>query len=80
MTEITPGQIKARAMEIGDKPAFPVHPDASKLYTGMTYRQYLIGQYVANPTGSKMNMLEDVQYVPECLAKSELEAENNLEQ
>jgi hypothetical protein len=86
MKEITEQQIRDRANEIGSRPIYPtagIPWNGGKILKvapseGMTYKMYLIGQYVANPTGS--TILEDVQYVLEQLAKAELEAENNLEQ
>ena len=94
MKEITEQQIGQRANEIGSRPAFPHSYDGLYVdemsngtlmkngycsgSTGITYRMWLIGQYVANPTGRKEEILNDVQYVLECLAKAEIEAEQEV--
>jgi len=43
-------------------------------YTGMTYRQYLIGQILSHPDGRT----DRVEYVLRDLAKAELEAEQEV--
>jgi hypothetical protein len=94
MKQITEQQIRQRAKYIGNRPAFPnssrvefkaelkdgklITPPWVEYMKGMTYRMWLIGQYVANPTGRKEEILNDVQYVLEQLAKAELEAEQEV--
>jgi hypothetical protein len=89
MKEITEQQIRQRAREIGNRPAFPCdwqgNPNGfqnsiiSNRMPGMTYYQYLIGQHVANPTGRKEKIFNDVQYILEQLAIAELEAEQEVQ-
>jgi hypothetical protein len=90
MKEITEQQIRQRTMKIGNKPAFPLLFDGRHCdeitdgnlliegynsgSTGMTYRQYLIGQVISHPDGNT----DRVEYVLRDLAKAELEAEQEV--
>jgi len=78
-TEITEQQIRKRANEIGHRSAFPVHPDASKSYVGMTYYQYLIGQTFCSPAQfDAISIVHIIDVILTRLAKAELEAEHEV--
>jgi hypothetical protein len=83
MKQITEQQIRDRANEIGSRPAFPFTWDSrynpnTQTEFGMTYRMWLIGQWIASGTAFIPEVSEYVSEALYYLAKAELEAEHNL--
>jgi len=75
-TEITEQQIVEMAKAIGERPAFPhvITKGWELACSGITYRQWLIGQVISHPDGNT----DRVEYVLRDLAKAELEAEQEV--
>jgi hypothetical protein len=84
MKEITEQQIRQRANEIGSRPAFPFTWDCTskpntQTESGMTYRQWLIGQWIASGDAFIPQVNEYVSEALGYLAKAELEAEQEVQ-
>jgi len=85
MKQITEQQIRERANEIGSRPAFPVsHVDTfdahrTFLFKGMTYKMWLIGQWIASGDAFIPQVNEYASEALYYIAKAELEAEQEVQ-